>query len=303
MYEKLQNLARAVRAEADGLVPSPRQTGYRARVTLHAGRDADGEGVFGYFRPGTHELEPLRSDELARPEINRALESITSVQGLERFELRSDGERVVANVLAGDGQPGESLAYAAGGRVQRGDPTLRLEVCGIEHRVSPDSFYQVNLEVNELLVEAVREEVLSRHPEALLDLYSGIGNLSMPIAATGVPCTLIEREGSSARDARHTAPRLGLPVTVLTQDASRFQAGSVPFDVAIVDPPRQGAARAIQQLLVTRPRALVVVSCNPRTLGRDIAPARKQGYRLTRLTGFDMFPGTPHLEALAVLER
>ena len=296
MSQAIKRLEQAVRARPDGLLESPRQQGYRARITLSVGRD----GAVGYHRPRSHDVVPLDHDPLARPEINDALGRLT-VRGARRFELRSDGERVVANTIG----PGhlEGLDWARDGKPVHGDPTLSLTVAGIEHRVSPRSFYQVNLEVNELLVQTVLDEVLQREPQHVLDLFSGIGNLSLPLAARGIPCTLIENAGSSARDARHTARRLDLPATIQTGDAHRFQPGSVAFDVAVLDPPRSGAAGAMKAVLVTRPRALVLVSCNPRTLGRDLRFATSAGYRLSRLTAVDMFPGTDHVEALAVLDR
>ncbi len=303
MDEKIQKLSRAVRAQPDGFMASPRQRGYRARITLSVGQD----GTVGYHLPRSKELYEVREDPLAREEINRVLACIEP-HGTQRFELRSNGRRVVANIVDHEGSPtlglpdGE-LPCALKGRAMVGDPSLDLEIGGIHHRISPGSFYQVNLEVNELLVAEVVKEVLDRQPEAVLDLYSGIGSLSLPIAAQGVPCTLIEREGSSARDARRSVRALGLPVQVLTADANRYEAGSVAFDVVILDPPRAGAAAAMRALLLTRPRLIVYVSCNPRTLGRDLETARKAGYTLVRLTAVDMFPGTEHLEALAVLER
>jgi tRNA/tmRNA/rRNA uracil-C5-methylase (TrmA/RlmC/RlmD family) len=292
----LDRLERAVRARPDRLVPSPKQVGYRARITLNVGRN----GVVGYHRPRSHELIPVTRDPLARDEVNDALARI-QLDGVERFELRSDGTRVVANVHG----PGtlSGLPWAREGKAVEGDSTLTLQVNDLELKVSAGSFYQVNLELNALLVQAVVDEVLARDPQHVLDLFAGIGNLSLPIAKTGVPCTLVERGGSSARDARANARRLGLDIAVQTGDANRFEPGSVAFDVAVFDPPRAGAAQAMRAVLVTRPRAIVYVSCNPRTLGRDLRPALNAGYRLTRFTGFDMFPGTDHVEALAVLDR
>ena len=296
MSHAIELLERAVRARPDGLLASPRQQAYRARITLSVGRD----GAVGYHRPRSHDVVPLDHDPLARPEINEALAGL-KVHQAERFELRSDGQRVVANTI-GPGQL-EGLDWARDGKPVQGDPTLSLKVAGIEHRVSPRSFYQVNLEVNALLVEAVIDEVTRRDAQHVLDLFSGIGNLSLPLAARGIPCTLIENAGSSARDARRTAKRLALPATIQTGDANRFQPGSVAFDVAVLDPPRSGAPAAMKAVLVTRPRTLVLVSCNPRTLGRDLRFATNAGYRLSRLTAVDMFPGTDHVEALAVLDR
>jgi 23S rRNA (uracil1939-C5)-methyltransferase len=193
---------------------------------------------------------------------------------------------------------------AVDGRRLTGDPTVSLTVGGIAHRLGPETFYQVNLEANALLVEAVGEAIRDLAPAGLLDAFSGAGNLSLPLAAAGLPVALLEREGAALRDARATAKRHGLAgVTFHPGDANALTPGAVFFDVALLDPPRAGAKRLMASLLVTRPRAIVYVSCNPRTLGRDVRAARAAGYRVERLLAYDFFPQTPHVETLCVLVR
>jgi 23S rRNA (uracil1939-C5)-methyltransferase len=263
--------------------------------------------------PGTHDFAPVDDEPLARDALREVLRALASVDltGLTRVELRTDGTKVAA-AAQGTRSKGRSRSaaeripldhVAVDGKVIRGDPRLDLTVCGVRHRISPRSFFQVNLEVNALLVQRVTDHLMALKPSGVLDLYGGIGNLSFPAAAQGVPVTLMDNAGSSARDARGTAKSLGLPVDVRTADVGRFRAGDAFFDVAVLDPPRAGAPGVVDQLLVTRPRAILYVSCNPRTLGRDIGAARRAGYAITQLVSLDMFPGTPHAEALCLLER
>ena len=113
----------------------------------------------------------------------------------------------------------------------------------------------------------------------------------------------IEQGRSSVEDARRTARRHGLEVTIRCGDAGRFEAGDAFFDVAVLDPPRSGAPGLLPQLLLTRPRGIVYVACSPEALARDLAPALQAGYRLERLEIFDMFPQTEHVEVLSVLSR
>jgi len=315
---KATAIARAVGRPPDAFVASPRQTHYRARI-----RVAFAATGTGYHRPRTHDVTHIPACAVARPEVNEALTRLHatlppgSVRGLRDVELRSDGDRVVyAFRSAGKrGRPGKvhpalraRLAApdwdaALDGRSIAGDPTLTLTAAGITHRLSPATFYQVNLEANALLLDAVGEALEALAPEAALDLYAGAGNLSLPLAARGTPVTMIEREGAAMKDALATAAAHGLSVKTHAQPAERYRAGEHPFDVALLDPPRSGAPGVIPELLKTRPRGLVYVSCNPSTLGRDIRPAVGAGYRITRLVGFDFFPHTPHVETLCVLER
>ena len=189
--EKQQRLKRSI-GQLDSWIASPRSLGYRARIQLTVGPD----GRLGYHRPRSHDHVPLDADPLARSELNDALRALpTDLSGLTRVEPRSDGERVVLNVW-GDRQVADRLPFptAIAGKPIQGDPTLWLTPSRVKLRVSPGSFYQVNLEVNERLVHELLEEVERLQPESVLDLYAGIGNLSLPVAQGGVQCTLIDRE-------------------------------------------------------------------------------------------------------------
>jgi 23S rRNA (uracil1939-C5)-methyltransferase len=136
-----------------------------------------------------------------------------------------------------------------------------------------------------------------------LDLYGGIGNLSAAAVQAGVPTTLLEREGSSCADARHNfraALKAG-KATILEKDAAKLVAGEVFFDVALLDPPRAGAPGVLAKVALTRPRAILYLSCDPVSLARDLSELR--GYRVEAVQPYDMFPGTEHVESLALLLR
>lgn len=324
LARKVDRVQGLLQAQVTAVRPSPRVAGYRSRLSLRADRD----GRLGQSPPRSHDHVPLQHVPLARAEINRVLATQPLLPGVGQVELRSDGASVVLSAwtprkgkgartrrnrgssgalrsaLAGLDLAAHHLAgVALDGRPLQGDATTRLIVAGVDHALSPGSFYQVNLEVNALLVDVVGEMVRGAQASALLDLYAGAGNLSLPLAQGGVPSVLIEQASSSTADATRTIRRLGLPAEVRTADAGRFEAGSAFFDVAVLDPPRAGAPGLIPRLLVTRPRALVYVACNPSALARDLRPARAAGYRLDRVEVFDMFPQTPHVEVVARLVR
>jgi len=289
------------------VVPSPRLLAYRARVTFRVHAD----GRLGYHRPRSHDWEEIPACALARPELSAVRARLPHLPGLERVELRTDGDRVV---LVGTGPARmrgllrrlkvTGLSGAAlGRRTVSGETNLCQTVGGITHTLSPSTFFQVNPEVNAALVDAVGAHVRALQPAGLLDLYGGAGNLSFPLASAGVPLVLIERSRDAIADARLTAERHGLTVDLRAADADRFRAGDAFFDVALLDPPRRGAPGVLEQLLTTRPRAVLYVSCSPHALRRDLRPARSAGYRVTSLELFDMFPQTGHMELLCVLRR
>ena len=288
--------------------PSPRSSAYRARIDLTRAAD----GALGFRSPRTHNVA-ISVCAIAREEINAVLEHLPPApRAIERVSLRSNGADVVIHAMCKDKHRRQarewlealtdiSAPLALNGRGVVGDPTTRLTVAGIQHRLSPSTFYQVNLEINDALVRDVSEHVLDAGPTAVLDLFSGAGNLSLPLADQGVPCTLIESHPTATKDARRTASDHSLKVDIRTERAEAFQAGDAFFDVAILDPPRKGAGAVIDQVLMTRPKRVVLVSCNTRTLADDLKRANQHGYAMDSVGLYEMFPHTNHVEAMGVL--
>jgi len=300
----LDLVQRALRLpERPGFTPSPRTTRHRARVRLSVRDEA-----MGFRSARSHDLVEIADCVAAREEVAARFDEVRQIlpiPGLEAVEIRSDGTRAT---LAVEGKlKREHLAgltdIALNGRALSGDPTLQLQIAGLTLRCSPRSFYQVNLELNALLVDWVVQAVSAASPERVLDLYSGIGNLTLPIAQTGVPTVAVEIEGQATKDLRHNAKRAGLQVEIHTRDVARFDPAQVPFDVVVLDPPRAGAGKAMQRLLLQRPRRIVLVSCHVPSAARDIQPALKAGYRLADVHCFEMFVDTHHVETAVILER
>jgi 23S rRNA (uracil1939-C5)-methyltransferase len=263
--------------------------------------------------PRSHESVPVVRCAIARAEINEVLPSIGPVpRFVERVALRSNGDQVMLHAQTKDKHRNKGRAWLEGlthlgiplainGRGIHEDPITILKVAGITHRLSPSTFYQVNLEINEELVADVVAAVEAVSPTAVLDLFSGAGNLSLPLATRGHPVTMIEAHPTATKDARRTAAQHGLDVDIRASKAEDFQAGDVFFDVAIMDPPRKGAGAVIEQVLMTRPKAVVMVSCNPRALASDLRRAKALGYSMDAVHLYEMFPHSQHIEAMGVL--
>ena len=324
LEDKAARVAKLMGREVDAAHASPRPCGYRARISLRSDR----EGRLGFTRPGTHEFVPTTHAPLARERINAVLAALPPLPGLGSVELRTDDQRVVlaawsprkgkgARNRRNHGSSAETRArlgelmgavpgldgVALDGGALGGAAVLHPEVHGLRLHVGPASFFQVNLEVNAALVGAVVEQVAHAEPAGILDLYAGVGNLSLPMAQrTGAPVTLIESHPQATADARKAARAAGIEVDARAADADRYQAGDAFFDVAVLDPPRAGAKGVLSQLVVTRPRRIVYVSCHAQALARDVREARGAGYRISHLAVFDMFPQTAHVETLCVLD-
>ena len=311
---RLNWVSRALNHPVTQWVPSPERLGYRVRIRLSAGTD----GQLGFHPPRSSEVLPIDACPVGHEAFAPALACLPQVpRGVGHLELRTDGTRVVAAFEAHHGGQGDVRAWlstldsgalagadlAADGKRVRGSCHVEITAGGITHHLSPGTFYQVNLGINQLLVDDVREAVIDRSPSHVLDAFAGAGNLSMPLAAAGLQVTQIEKHASAVRDAKATAQRHGLTVNARQQSVQAFRAGDVFFDLAILDPPRAGVGKMMSQLLLTRPASLVMVSCNPTTLARDLRAPLSDGFKISTVKVYEMFPQTEHAEILVILDR
>jgi 23S rRNA (uracil1939-C5)-methyltransferase len=196
--------------------------------------------------------------------------------------------------------------FGAETRCIAGQPFLTEQFAGLTIRVHPNTFFQVYTEQAEALLQAILEHLNLQGQETVVDAYSGIGTLTLPIARQARYCLGLEVQAEAVDQARHNA-QLNQITNV------EFQTGTVEQslahldlqpDVLLLDPPRKGCEPSVLQNLIERkvPR-LVYVSCNPATLARDLQRLCHSGpYRLVRVQPADFFPQTAHVECAAFLE-
>lgn len=185
------------------------------------------------------------------------------------------------------------------------DDTLR----GLTFRVSVPSFYQVNRDQTEVLYGKVLEFAALTGTETVLDLYCGIGTISLCLAQGA--CAVIGAEviPSAVEDARENAVRNGVPnARFICADAgeaaARLALDGVRPDVICVDPPRKGlSGEVIDAMAEMSPRRIVYVSCDPATLARDVRRLAGHGYQAVQAAAVDMFPRTGHVETVIELCR
>jgi tRNA/tmRNA/rRNA uracil-C5-methylase (TrmA/RlmC/RlmD family) len=175
-------------------------------------------------------------------------------------------------------------------------------VRGVSFEVADEGFWQVHPGAPEALVEAVLAFLEPQPGESVLDLYSGVGLFGRFLAeAVGAgTVTLVEGDRAACEHAAVNVPG----ATVLPGDVGAVLAGlpPEPVDLVVLDPPREGARRAVVEAIAARrPRAVAYVACDPAALARDVAILAEHGYRLDRLRGFDLFPMTHHVECVALM--
>jgi 23S rRNA (uracil1939-C5)-methyltransferase len=190
-----------------------------------------------------------------------------------------------------------------------GTPQLRETLGGLDFLISPEAFFQTNTEMAERLYSVAAEFAQLRGHECVFDLYCGIGTIALTLAARAREVVGVEIVEPAVADAIENA-RLNEVTN------ARFYAGDIRLamrdlveqagrpDVAVVDPPRAGLSqKVVRRIVEAQPSRIVYVSCNPTTLAPNAAQMVEAGYRLVKVRPVDMFPQTPHIESVALLER
>jgi len=191
-----------------------------------------------------------------------------------------------------------------------GEEAIEEQLCGLRFRVRPNAFLQTNTRMAERLYELARELAGLSGQETVFDLYCGIGTIGLILARDAltvwgvevseesVACALENAELNGITNAAFFAGNVGASVGEL-----RERSGEP--DVVVVDPPRAGlAGKALRRLGELGAPRVVYVSCNPTTLASDVKVlGTEYGYALVRARPVDMFPHTPHVETVALLER
>jgi 23S rRNA (uracil1939-C5)-methyltransferase len=191
-----------------------------------------------------------------------------------------------------------------------GDGWIEEELGGLRFRVRPNAFLQTNTAMAERLYALAREAAQLTGGETVWDLYCGIGTIGLSLAGDALTVWGIEVSEESVACALENAELNGITNAAffagnVGQVVEELLDRSGPPDVVVVDPPRAGlAGKALRRLgRIGAPR-LVYVSCNPTTLAGDVKTLREEyGYELLRARPVDMFPHTPHVETVALLER
>ena len=260
-------------------------TGWRTRLTLHS----DAGGRAGFHAARSHEVVSIGDCLQADPAL-----------GLTELLTRRwppDAQIHVSVSTAGRAV----VVTSAAGRTAEG-PTEHVHVvAGRRFACAADGFWQSHRLGAQVLVDSVRALVGEASGTTLLDLYAGVGLFGLSMSEHWQQVVLVEGDRRAAGYARANAA--GDPSTrVVARDVRRWAHHPEPADVVVLDPPRAGAGRAVvTAIAATRARTVVYVSCEPSTLARDLAWFRDAGYEPDRIEGFDLFPGTAHLETVVRL--
>ena len=230
------------------------------------------------------------------PHIPELIQRLKKIPGFETLVLSVNTKK--GNAVLGD----EFITLYGKGYIE---DTL----CGLAFRLSPRSFYQVNHHQAQRLYEAAIAQAEITKKDLVLDLYCGVGTITLAMAAAAGKVLGVEVVPQAVEDARDNAKQNGIENAEFFcgdagEAALELEAKGIHPDVVVVDPPRKGLnADTIEALHRMAPRRIVYISCDPATLGRDVALLKGRGYSVKNAMAADLFPRCAHVESIVTLIR
>jgi 23S rRNA (uracil1939-C5)-methyltransferase len=299
------------------ILGSPDPYGYRARARL-----VESGGTVGYRMRGSHVIQGIDECPILVPAAQEALGRVVrsdADEGRDPANAETPASmrkrNSITEWIVSAGTSGPATVHKVSGTREApiGRDSVTLEVLGERLRAGSGSFIQGNA----LLWDALAGEVRSQctvsegvsSPERFIELYAGVGFLTLPLARRGLSGVAIESDRSALADlaANLSASGLAKQVEIIRGrvetrgDLAKLFKGA---DVLLVDPPRVGLEAKVRDAIASAgPTRLVYVSCDPATLARDLRVFSNAGYELCSVRALDLFPQTPHVEVVARFER
>ena len=311
LRDQLQRIGRIENPPVHPTMANPDAWNYRNHVQFHL----DDDGRLGFQAPSSNTVIPITECHLPCPSINSLWPQLDFEpnSGVGRVSIRSgtdDGLMLVLESATAETPEVEinadiSIAhiFEDNAIVMAGNDHIVMKVLDREFRVSPNSFFQVNTAMAGKMVKHLLDH-LPGPRSILLDVYCGAGLFSAFLAPTCERVIGIESSPSACDDFAVNLDEFDN--VELYEDLAEhvLPALRIKPDVVLVDPPRTGVHKqALDAIAGMGPGVIAYISCDPSTLARDAARLVKEGYRLTDVTPFDLFPQTYHIENISFFER
>lgn len=312
--------------------PSPHGSRTRARLHVKAHR---GQVKIGFFETRSHDPVEVDACIALHPALERARAALAALfEGAKKgdgevelalgtvrdpddtrapvLDVKFDASlppsffsKLEAGVKTGAFQGARARPGDAKTPAVVGDPTPWLRHAdGTPLRLPPGGFAQASETGNLALAKRVdalaREALAGSDAASIVELFAGAGNFTVLLAAIGAKTIAVESSAQACEVAQANLKTRGLAAKVVVADAESY---AIPnrTDVVVLDPPRSGAKGACENVVRAKARHVVYVSCDPATLGRDLAILAAGGYAPKVIETFEMFPDTSHVETVVSL--
>jgi len=332
VHDALQRIAKIDDLPEITMNAAPHSFHYRNRIQLKACYHSTGKISIGYFQHGSHQLVPIDGCLVAQDPMNELIQHLANSQ-LTKLPHDQNFHCAVQVVSIGD-QDGLLIELAAGQArppLANAMATLKSRIAelsiathvlindsisknywpydfqdGITYYTAAGQFQQVHLAGNQLMRKHIRELWQQHQGRRVLDLFCGSGNLSIQLAALEqCQVTGLEINPVAIQTAKYNLQTNSIGNATYHVAASH-QLGQLigknsGIDLVMMDPPRAGLEEAIEPIIQSGAPHLIYVSCDPNTLARDLARLATAGYELERISCFDFFPHTYHIETVVSL--
>lgn len=314
------------------LISSDKNTGYGYRNKMEYAFWGDEDGLsLALHKRGSGQKIKLKGSALASDAINKAGKSLVGLLNekqifagkLKSLVLRSDGFGGCAGALfvkaedflelelpeALEGlvcyysNPKSPASVITSELWRKGELKLKDQVCGVDIGYDVNSFFQVNIDLFEKVIEDIKLN-LDSEDSKIIDFYGGVGSIGILLAGNDNQLKIVEISKESAEKAQQNLARLGLnKASVFCGAAEDLLEEIEQNSVLVVDPPRAGLHKKVtQKIIEVKPKKLIYLSCNPVTQARDVGLLLEAGYKIKFNRGYNFFPRTPHIESLMILE-
>src|SRR5271168_1008058 len=309
--------ALGIEIDPSGLVEeAPAEFGYRSRIRLRVGA----RGALGFYEAASNTIVEIDSCMVAEAGMRMPAHLARSLgKRVEEIEVVRDGAREVQvahlkkppteedlrrarNVLEADGEIAGIVLRAGASRSTVGDATISIELEDeLSIEVDAHLFSQVNRAQNRKLIASVMEMAAIHDSPAVLDMFCGAGNFSLPASRRGARVTGVDADAGAIAAAARNAARLTFRAAQFvamkaSATADFLHRARYRPEVIILDPPRTGAPDLMEPIVKLRAPAVIYVSCDVTTLARDLRVLAGAGYKINRVRAFDFFPNTHHVE-------
>ncbi|HEV7958750.1 MAG TPA: TRAM domain-containing protein [Acidimicrobiales bacterium] len=299
-----EHLRRIAGLDRDVVVTATPGMGEGSRTRLRCGVDED--GTLGLRQARSHELVAIDTCWISDPVFSPAFGRVWP--GVDEVELRAIGDGTPFAVARRSAERGAQydLRSLEGAPL---DPSTHSRVGVRDHvyRVGPQSFWQSHRDAPELLLNTVLDFAEASAGDDVVDLFSGVGLFSVPLArivGPGGRVSAVESSAHAVHDARENASGLRqLKVREWSVSPRSVNDTVRQGSIVVLDPPRHGLAKGVVDALARRgPRRVVYVSCDAATFSRDLKDFLRNGFVLSDLRVFDLFPMTEHVELVSLLD-
>ncbi len=303
LLETLQRLG-GIRYDREIPVVSGEPWQYRNRVQLHCH-----ERSLGFHKAGSHDLCPINHCPISSPVLNEVIRQLSDAakrpewpRFLRSLEVFTNEREVQLNILDSLRPVAARFFEWCGSFLPSFAPgPIEYGAAGHQFRISRGSFFQVNRFLVDGIVETAMGDLRG---EQAVDLYAGVGLFTLPLAQRFATVQAVERGGPAYRDLEWNARESGREIQTVKGPAEEFLRDlSETPDVIMADPPRTGLGKELTaELLRVKAPQVVIVSCDPTTLARDLK-SLLDVYAIERMTLVDLFPQTFHFETVVGLRK